>query len=233
MGEFLSQLWATLGQVLWLNPEMVRQAAFGASAAVIVAIVVLAGASLLAGQSVVLFVARLTPGRFALSLLLNGLLYLAGLVVWACAIWLCAGVFFDAWQPLGLAARVVGLSVAPLILGFLAFMPYFGEAILWGLRVWSALIALVAVEVVFGMTSFQALSCVVLGWLLIVALSAVAGRPLTALRNRLWHAVVGTSFDKDTQRSVEEVTSAFRAQLAAEEETVQGGTDGAGVARER
>jgi hypothetical protein len=232
MREFLSQLWATLGQVLWLDPEQVRQAALGASAVVIVAIVVLAGASLLAGQSVALFVARLTPGRFALSLVLNGLLYLAGLMLWACAIWLCAGVVFDVWQPLGLAVRVVGLSAAPLILGFLAFMPYFGEAILWGLRVWSALIALVAVEAVFGLTSFQALICVVLGWLLIMALNVVAGRPLAALRNRLWRAVAGTSFDTDTQRSVAEVTDAFHAQLAAEA-GAQEGTDRPGVARER
>ena len=232
MREFLSQLWATLGQVLWLDPEQVRQAALGASAVVIVAIVVLAGASLLAGQSVVLFVARLTPGRFALSLALNGLLYLAGLVLWACAIWLCAGVIFDVWQPLGLAARVVGLSAAPLILGFLAFMPYLGEPIAWGLRVWSALIALVAVEAVFGLASFQSLICVALGWLLVVALNVAAGRPLMALRNRLWRAVAGTSFDTDTQRSVAEVTRAFRAQLAAEEGALEG-AGGAGVARER
>src|SRR5262245_57033276 len=114
MLEFLSELWATLGQVLWLDPVLLQQAVYGASAAVILAIVVLAGASQLAGQSVVLFMARLTPGRFALSLALNGLLYLAGLLVWACAIWLCAGVLFGAWQPFSLAARVVGLSAAPL-----------------------------------------------------------------------------------------------------------------------
>ena len=232
MLEFLSELWATLGQVLWLDPVLLQQTVYGASAAVILAIVFLAGASLLAGQSVVLFVARLTPGRFALSLALNGLLYLAGLLVWACAIWLCAGVLFGAWQPFSLVARVVGLSAAPLIFGFLAFMPYFGEGIAWGLRVWSALIALVAVQVVFGLTSVQALICVALGWLLITALNVVAGRPLAALRNLLWRAVAGTAFGNDTQRAVAEVTKAFRAQLAAEA-GAQAGTDRAGVARER
>ena len=89
-----------------------------------------------------------------------------------------------------------------------------------------------AVEAVFGLTSIQALICVVLGWLLIVALNVAAGRPLAALRNLLWRAVVGTTFDTDAQRSVAAVTSAFRAQLAAEE-AVQARADDAGVARER
>jgi hypothetical protein len=74
-------------------------------------------------------------------------------------------------------------------------MPYVGSVLSKVLYVWSLIIAVNAVEYAFGLSFAAALACVGIAWLLMMLLTNTIGRPIVAVRNRLWERVVGTQRD--------------------------------------
>jgi hypothetical protein len=196
MFEFLQNLLRGLQAVLFLDP---RAFAFiqnsPDSGRLIAVIAVFGGASLLIGQSVILFVNRVRPARFLLSLLVNGLVFYIGLVIWAIAIWLTGRILFTTGAPLSTVIRMVGLGAAPYLFGFLVLIPYMGDFIGRVLSVWSFLIVLAALNTVAGGAFWAVLLCTGLGWLLITVMSLTLGKPIVALRNRLFRAAAGTDLD--------------------------------------
>lgn len=144
-------------------------------------IVFLAGLSQALGQSVVLFANRVKPRRFILSLLLSASIYVLGFFFLVTSIWLVARYGFDRTQPLSAVVRGVGLAYAPYLFSFFVLTPYFGSLISVALSLWSLSAILVALEVLFGFTLWQALLCSVLGWLLHQLLQRTVGRPVQQL----------------------------------------------------
>jgi hypothetical protein len=139
------------------------------------------------------------PWRFAVSLLLNGVLYTLSLLVWGATIWLLGTVLTSRDVTLEAALRIVCLSAAPLVFGFLMLIPYLGLAVHRVLHVWSFLITLVLVEHGFQLDLPAAVVCTALGWLLVQVVAATVGQPLVALRKRLQHRVAGSSLDAQVQ----------------------------------
>lgn len=196
MFEFLQNLLRGLQAVLFLDPRAFAVVENSPeSGRLITVIAVLGGASLLIGQSVILFVNRVRPLRFLLSLLVNGLVFYIGLVIWALAIWLTSQFLFPNDIPLNTVARMIGLSAAPYLFGFLVLIPYMGDFIGRVLSVWSFLIVLAALTFVSRGAFWQVLLCTGLGWLLITVMSLTIGRPIVALRNRLFRAAAGTDLN--------------------------------------
>lgn len=196
MFEFLGNVLRGIGEALRLNPqvfEIVQRAPD--TGWVILVIAILGGASLLIGQSVILFVNRVRPARFLISLLVNGLVFTIGLFVWALAIWMTSRVLYPNEIPFGTVLRLVGLGAAPYLFGFLVLIPYMGNFIGRVLSVWSFLVVLAAMTTLAGGNFGIALVCTGIGWLLITLMSLTIGRPIVALRNRLFKAVAGTSLD--------------------------------------
>src|SRR5204863_5683934 len=107
-------------------------------------------------------------------------------LVWGAAVWLVGTAVTGHDVGLDTALRVVCLSAAPLVFGFLVLIPYVGLAIDRIVHVWSFLITLVLVQHGFELGLLPALACTGLGWLLVLLLTATVGRPLMALRRRLW-----------------------------------------------
>ena len=193
--QFFGAVFQGIAEANRLNPrvfELVAQ--YRASGWVILAIAVLGGASLLLGQSVILFVNRVTPGRFVLSLLINGVLFALSLLSWAAAIWLISRALGSP-MPFGPVARMVGLGAAPYIWGFLVFLPWAGPTIGRVLAVWSLLVVLAGLMQLYGAPFLTALLVVGSGWLLITVLTSTVGRPIVALRNRLARLVTGSELD--------------------------------------
>ena len=93
---------------------------------------------------------------------------------------------------------MIGLSTAPLIFGFFVLIPWMGPFISKILNIWGFLILVSVVEFGFQVGLVRALIVVGCGWLVMMLLNNVIGRPIVALRNRLWHMVAGTSLDADT-----------------------------------
>ncbi len=198
MFEFLGNVLRGIGEALKLNPDVFKIVQSGPNAGwVILVIAILGGASLLVGQSVILFVNRVSPGRFAVSLLVNGIIFTISLLVWATFIWLTGKVLFSSNNdiPLNVVMRMVGLGAAPYLFGFLVLIPYMGDFIGRVLAVWSFLVVLVGITVLASGNFWPALICTGIGWLLVTVMSLTIGRPIVALRNRIFKAVAGTSLD--------------------------------------
>jgi hypothetical protein len=196
MLDYLWAVWRAIGLGLRLRPDVVQIADTYPNATWIAfGVVMVAGISLLLGQSVILFLNQVKPGRFALSLVINGILLGVGWIVWSAVVWGIGRWLFTEEPRFALVLRLVGLSYAPLVFGFLILMPYLGPFVQRVLFAWSFIIALRAVAYTFAVGFWPALLCVGLGWLLLVLLTASAGRPVVTLRNWVWHRITGTPMD--------------------------------------
>jgi hypothetical protein len=219
IGDYVYHLWRVTIQAMGLNPETFANVQrLPLSGLLTLGIAIIGGASQLLGQSVILFVNRVRPGRFAVSLLLNGLTYLIGILVWGTAIWLSSRVLFrvDASYPTVL--RMVTLGAAPYVFGFLVLIPYAGAFIGRVLAVWSLLIVLAVTNFTYGFSFWQGVAVVGTGWLLMVLLSHTVGKPVVALRNALFKRTVGTDLDATTS----DILSAFVGETE-EERAARGG----------
>lgn len=198
--SYVGQLFQVIRYALVLDPRLFAYVSQNPSSNWLVAgVIFLAGASTLLGQSVVLFVNRVRKGRFFLSLTLNGLMFIVSYIVWGTAIALVGGILFSDTPDWRAVVRMVGLSTAPLIFGFFILIPWMGPFIGRILNIWSFLILLSVVEYGFQVSLILALICVGLGWLLMMVLNNVVGRPVVALRNRIWQRVAGSSLDASTE----------------------------------
>lgn len=166
-----------------------------------------AGASLLLGQSVILFLNRVGPGRFALSLAIHGLLFAAGLLLTGAIVWLTGSLLFERRPELLEMLTLTALSYAPLAFGFLILIPYFGTAIEKLLYLWSALLLIVVVRFGFGASFAEALLCVGLAYLLRAGFNATLGRPLIAIRSRVLRRVIGSDDLSPTPAEIREQVS--------------------------
>ncbi len=143
-------------------------------------VVALAGLSEAVGQSVVLFINRITPRRFLLSLLLSALIHTVGYLFWAATIWLVGNWLFGRNEEFVVVARAVGLAYAPALFSFFILTPYLGSLFALFIDVWILLATVVAVAAGLELTIWQAAVCSVLGWLLGQAFRRTLGRPLLA-----------------------------------------------------
>jgi hypothetical protein len=200
MFEFIRLMWVGTIEAMRLNPQAFTYVMEGnGSGGVILAIAILGGASLLLGQSVILFVNRVSPGRFLFSLLMNGIVFTLSLVVWAFAIWLTGRLLFPNQIPFVTVLRLVGLGAAPYVFGFLVLLPYAGNFIGKVLSVWSFLVVLAGLTVLARGNFGAALVCTAVGWLIITVMSATIGRPIINARNKVWKQLVGTDMDASVQ----------------------------------
>lgn len=162
--------------------------------------VFLAGVSQALGQSVVLFANRVRQRRFVASLLVGATLYLFGFLFLASSIWLAARYGFERHQPLQTVMRVVGLAYAPYLFSFFILTPYFGSFISVALSLWSLAAVLVALEVLFGFTLWQAFLCSLLGWLLLQLSQRTVGRPLQRLAEFTRSYAAGTRLELSREK---------------------------------
>lgn len=200
MFEFIRAMWVGSIEAMRLNPrafEIVE--ANPRTGWVVLAVAIVGGASLLLGQSVILFVNRVRPGRFVLSLLLNGIIFALSLMVWGAAIWLTSQALFPNAIPLSKALRLTAMGAAPYVFGFLVLLPYAGNFIGKVLAVWSFLVVLAAMTSLANGNFGPALVCTVIGWLLVMVMSATIGRPVIYVRNALYKRITGTDLDASVQ----------------------------------
>jgi hypothetical protein len=194
LGDFIAAVWEAIGLSLGLNLEAAKFVAIQpATIAVVVTVALITGMSLLIGQSVVLFLNRVPKSRFAITLLLNAVIYVANLAVWSTVVWAVSTFVLNATQPIGIGAMALLLSSAPFLFGFLVLVPYLGLIIVRILYAWSLLISIVLIETIYGVNALQALLCVGLGWLLLLVLNRTIGKPIVAARDRLFRRFTGAT----------------------------------------
>jgi hypothetical protein len=112
-------------------------------------LLLLAGASVTLGQSVVLFLNRVSRGRFALALALGALELVLEALLWITSVWIVVGLLGVSRPHLVETLDVMGLAYAPFLFGVLVFLPYVGLPILSLLRLWVLLAAIVGTSAAF------------------------------------------------------------------------------------
>ena len=127
--------------------------------------VVLAGVSMNLGQSVVLFLNRVSPGRFAFALILGGFELVLEALLWITSVWVVVGLLGVSRPHLVETLDVIGLAYAPFLFGVLVFLPYLGLRILSLLRLWVALAAIIGTSAAFDIGPLLAAVAVAGGFL--------------------------------------------------------------------
>ena len=104
------------------------------------------------------------------------------------SVWVIVGLFGVERPSLLSAVKVIGLAYAPLLLGFLVFLPTVGPLVARVLRLWTLLAVVVSTSVAFGLAPWAAAVAAALGFLARGWLLRVFDR-VTSLSNRwLWRA---------------------------------------------
>lgn len=215
---FLQRLATTIGQAQMADPAAwatVNATPYSGLLALGVAVV--AGVSLLLGQSAVLFTNRLSRGRFTLTIALSTLVYVFVLATWAVTLWLVSALLYDIQASARQTLTVILLGQAPLVWGFLIFLPYLGAPITILLRLWSLVVIIVQAQALTGLSLPQVFLTAIWGWLVIELLTRILGQQLAALRNRVWRHVTGIAYDQDAREAIDDVTHQLRQELATKQ----------------
>lgn len=162
-------------------------------------VVLLAGFSQALGQSIVLFINRVKPIRFLLSLLIAALLFAFEYGFWVLSTWGVSNLVFSDGVDLGLVARILGFSYAPLLFSFLVALPYLGMGLSILLWVWSLLVMVTYLSVVVASSTWEAFACVALGWAVLRILQGNIGRPIMAIGRRMADAAAGVNLVTEEQ----------------------------------
>jgi hypothetical protein len=174
------------------EPSAFVRVSGGADARTLALIVVyFAGVSQAIGHGVVLFLNRVPPGRFVLSLVLMGAIYVASALTVAVSALVAADLAFDRDLAFAPTIAVLALAHAPRLLGFLTLAPYLGEFIDRLLDVWILLLTLYGLHHGIGLPPAGAALLALLGWGTTRLMLLVLGRPLTRLADAIKRAAAG------------------------------------------
>jgi len=169
-------------------------------------IVLIAGFSQAIGQGLVLFINRVKPFRFVLSLLMAAILFVFGYIFWVVSTWLACYLLLGRNTSYSSVELTLGLAYAPLVLSFFVALPYLGVPISILLSVWSLTAFLTGLKVVLGLSIWQAFWCSALGWVVLQVLQRTIGRPVAAVGHWLANTAAGVNLVtdlKDLERIVE------------------------------
>ena len=188
----INRLWSLVSGVLLLNSETFKSLnnlPLGLIASILV--VLLAGLSQTFGQSVMLFINRVRPLRFLLSVAIASVLFVFNYNFWVFSTWLVAKWLFGVELPLIEVIKTLGFSYAPLLLGFLIVIPYFGMPILVVLSIWTLLAIATGLGAISNLSIWQAFECCLGGWLALQLSQRVVGKAIARITSRIVDWVAG------------------------------------------
>ncbi|HNQ98595.1 MAG TPA: hypothetical protein PKN52_01265 [Trueperaceae bacterium] len=206
---------ALIRDTLLLQPGTTELLRLGGNALRLAFYVLLAaGLSEAVGESVVLFVNRVSPRRFAISLLISAFLFAFGYLFFALSVYLLARYALRIEVPFSFVAGIVALGQAPRLFGYLAFIPYLGLPISVLLWTWSVIATIVGVAEGLSLDPLEALLTVAFGALILVSAQRTVGRPLIALARLTRRRAAGVPLVTDRRQWLELVDSAPEPGLA-------------------
>lgn len=162
-------------------------------------VILLAAFSQALAQSIVLFINRVSPLRFVLSLLISTLLFAFGWLFWGASTLVVQHIMFGpdaSWRQVGLT---LSLAYAPQLLSIWVALPYFGVPIFVLLSIWTFLAFLTGMTTVLGLQTWQAFWCGALGWLVVQVLQRTIGRPISNIGRWLQTVAAGTPLMRNLQ----------------------------------
>jgi hypothetical protein len=194
----LEQFWQLIYGVLTLNGETFRtieRLPLSWIAALLV--VLLAGLSQGIGQSAVLFINRVRPLRFILSLAISAIIFVFNYNFWVLSTWVIADWLFDVTLSLVAVIKTLGFSYAPLLLGFLMVIPYFGMPISIFLSIWALLAIVTGIEAIAPLGFWEVFQCCIGGWMVSQLSQRIFGRGLAVVTDKLFDWIAGVDLVRD------------------------------------
>ena len=188
----INQFWTLVSGVLLLNPQTfttINNLPLGLIASIL--IVLLAGLSQTFGQSVMLFINRVRPLRFILSMAIAAVIFVFNYNFWVLSTWLVAKWFYGVNLPLVEVIKTLGFSYAPLLLGFLMVIPYFGMPILIVLSIWTLMAIATGLGAISNLGIWQAFESCLGGWLVLQISQRVFGKAIARITSRIVDWVAG------------------------------------------
>ncbi len=186
------RFWDLVGWTFALSTEALRDiSTLSQGIWIAIAIALIAGLSQAIAQAIVLFINRVKPLRFALSLIVNGILFAAGSFFLIASTWLITLLPWSEDIPFRVLATILGISYAPLIFSFFGALPYLGVPLLTLLSLWHLLAMGAGFSAVTGSSFGSALSHIALGWIVLQILQNTVGQPVANLGDRLANRVAG------------------------------------------
>lgn len=204
----LDLFWSLVANVLMLNADSFRLLNhLPLSLIASILVVLLAALSQGIGQSVVLFINRVRPLQFILSLAISAIIFTFNYNFWVLSTWLVATQIFQANLSLIEIVRIFGFSYAPLLLGFLMVIPYFGMPIFVILSIWTLLAIVTGIEAIAVDCSeqssiahlglWQVFECCIGGWIVLQVSQRLLGRPIATIATWLTEKVAGVELITD------------------------------------
>jgi hypothetical protein len=194
----LDRFWSLVADVLLLNADSFRLLNhLPLSSIASILVVLLAALSQGIGQSVVLFINRVRPFRFILSLLISAIIFTFNYNFWVLSTWLVATQIFQTNLSLVEIVRTFGFSYAPLLLGFLMVIPYFGMPIFVILSIWTLLAIVTGIEAISPLGLWQVFECCIGGWIVLQISQRLLGRPIVAITTWLTERIAGVELITD------------------------------------
>lgn len=188
----IDQFWGLVRGAIALSPtafQRINQLPYGTAAALYV--VLLAGLSQAIGQGIVLFINRVKPFRFLLSLVIAAVLFAVSVGFWGVSTWLVARFLFGEQYAAESVLRSLGLAFAPQIFACFVALPYLGVPISIVLSVWSFLAFLTGLQTTLGLDLWQSFFCTALGWAVYEVLRRTIGRPVAAIGRQIANRTAG------------------------------------------
>ncbi len=217
MGTALDRFWELAQGAMALDPEAFRLIeTLPGGVKVSLYVLLLAGFSQAIAQSIVLFVNRVKPIRFVLSLGMATILFVISTAFWVLSVWLVSHVLYRADTSFLTAFRVLGLAYAPLLWSFLVAMPYLGVPIGVVLSIWSLLSFVRGFDIVTGLGRWSALWCAIAGWIVFQIMQRTIGRPVAAFGTWLSNSVAGKPLVTNIQGLEQVIQSGFESESATE-----------------
>jgi hypothetical protein len=192
------EFWTLVKGVMSFNPESFQvMAGLPNANQIAIQVLLLAGFSQAIGQGLILFINRVKPVRFLLSLCLGAILFVVsyGFWIWS-TFWVSRGLFQQILDFRGVY-HAIGLAAAPQLLSFLIAIPYFGVPLQVVLALWALLAFVQGFSISTGLGLWQAFTCSLLGWVFLQILQRTLGRPIGALGGWLANTAAGTHLVTD------------------------------------
>ena len=191
-------LWDIGVGAISLSPETYRQLVQSPSGGLIsLGVLLLAGLSEAIAQGIVLFVNRVKPLRFVLSLAIASILVVFGFLFWAGSTWIVLKLFFNTPAPFAQLLITLAVSFAPKVFSIFIALPYLGVPISIILSIWSFLAFLVGIRATLGLDLWQGFWCGVLGWTVLQLLQRTVGRPVANIGKWIRNSVAGVPLVTD------------------------------------
>jgi hypothetical protein len=160
-------------------------------------VLLLVGLSQTIGQGIILFINRVKPVRFALSLGLGTILFVFSYGFWIASTFFVSRVLFQMPLDFREVYQTVGLATAPQLLSCLIALPYLGVPIQIVLALWALLVFVQGFSISTGFGLWQSFTCGLLGWVFLQLLQRTIGRPIATLGSWLSNRTAGTDLVTD------------------------------------